>query len=248
MTWHISSEGAGLCLFEPWIEAGIYHAMVGAPLDFREAHRAASLSAAEWMIGETLPSPIRWLRQTHSADLFGVSLPADVGLPSYSEEAQGDGFVFSRSESKGAFAITTADCLAVAMISGEWGALVHAGWRGLAAGIVKKAAAIVHQLSAVPLSFVVAPHASAARYQVGREVIDAFGNNRCIASPVKGEPTNNRFFLNLAATARAQIESAAIPISGWHNPHLCSIQLSHWHSHRRDGVHSGRNVMMVMGS
>lgn len=247
MTWDISSEGAGLCRFEPWIDEGICHAMVGAPLDFRETHRAASLVAAEWIIGETLPSPVRWLRQTHSVNLFGVGLPAHVGLPSYTEEAQGDGFVFSRSESKGAFAITTADCLAIAMISGEWGALVHAGWRGLAAGIVEKAAAIVYQLSAAPLSFVVSPPASAARYEVGSEVLEAFGNDRCKATPVKNGPTNDRFLLNLAATARAQIESAAIPISGWHNPHLCTIQLASWHSYRRDGKNSGRNVMMVMG-
>lgn len=247
MTWYISSEGVGRCVFEPWIRAGIRHEMLGAPLDFRKGFRAESLSAAEWLLGESIQSPVRWLNQTHSTHLFGVGLPADVGLPPFSENSEGDGFVFSLSASDGVFAITTADCLAVAIISGQWGALVHAGWRGLAAGILKKAAANVHRLSASPLSFVIAPHASALRYEVGREVIEAFGDNQCIASPTKACPTNDRFFLNLAATARAQIESALIPISGWHNPDLCTIHLTSWHSYRRDREDSGRNVTMIMG-
>jgi len=241
MSWRITAEGFSLCQYEPWIQAGIRHGMFGAPLDFRAPKRAASIVEVEQFLGLEFPIPVRWLRQTHSAILLGVGLPAEVPLAAYTPDAEGDGFVFSRSGSKGTYALTTADCLAITMISGDWGALVHAGWRGLAAQIVPTAAQILHNLSDAPIDVVISPHASVAKYEVGKEVIDAFSLDDGIVS----RRENGRFYLDLSGTARAQVEVAGVPIAGWHDPDICTIQHSTWHSHRRDGERSGRNVTVI---
>lgn len=72
--------------------------------------------------------------------------------------------------------VQVADCLPVA-IAGEGAvAMVHAGWRGLAAGVLEEGVAVVRQLGAGgPLAAAIGPGARGCCYEVGDEVREALG-------------------------------------------------------------------------
>lgn len=246
MSWHVVVGPVAMCQWAPWVSSGLSHAMVGCPHDFRASTRFAALEKLAHEGAFQPAAPVRWLRQTHSTILYGLAVPASAGISPYTEGLEGDGFVFRRGVLDGSVAITTADCLPVMMLSGDFGALVHAGWRGLADGIVTDAARRLFELSRAPIEVAIFPHASSRRYEVGEEVINAFPANLCETARNSG---GNQQRLDLSATARAMMLAAPIPIAAWHDAtkeeNGCTISHNTWHSHRRDGEKSGRNATFV---
>lgn len=245
MSWRVLDEPIAVCQWLPWIREGLSHALMGAPLDFRAATRDEALAFLENTVQWQPKPPIRWLRQTHSTTLWGLGLPDAAGLSPFVEGVEGDGFIFRFAVLDGSVAITTADCLPVIMQSGDYGALVHAGWRGLADGIVTAAALKLFALSGTAIEIAILPHASSRRYEVGEEVISAF------PAPLRQTVRNaeGQQCLDLSGTARAMVEAACVPIAAWHDASEdtigCTISHPLWHSHRRDGERSGRNGTIV---
>jgi len=75
-----------------------------------------------------------------------------------------------------ALATLTADCLPVAIASRGAVAMVHAGWRGLAAGVIEAGVRAVSELGAEgSLHAAIGPGAGPCCYEVGEEVHAAFG-------------------------------------------------------------------------
>jgi copper oxidase (laccase) domain-containing protein len=278
MTWRTETTPFSCCSWEPWARvhdgvAALPHAMLGKPLDFQLLARDASIAAVAESGVSLFAEPVRWLRQTHSTILRGIALSekesTTLGIPPYELGAEGDGFIFRRGRASGSVAITTADCLAVIIRAGDWGALVHAGWRGLAAGIVTRAAEAVAWLAegeaeslagptvGVGLEVLVMPHAAederGNRYEVGCEVVQAFDE-----AVLQGEWSGDggaggerRFRLAMAATARAMIEKEGVKIVQWRIAPGSTLErgageggAGAWHSHRRDGS-PGRNGTVV---
>lgn len=126
--------------------------------------------------------------------------------------------------------VLVADCLPVAMVGPSGVAMVHCGWRGLAAGIVAEAAAAVEAEAAA-----VGPGIGPCCYEVGDEVLGAFSDLDGVA---RGR------MLDLTAVATALLERAgvtAIESSG-----LCtSCNAELFYSHRRDGERTGRQAGLV---
>jgi polyphenol oxidase len=126
--------------------------------------------------------------------------------------------------------VMVADCLPVAMIGPEGVAMAHCGWRGLAGGVVGKAAGAVKAEAAA-----VGPGIGPCCYEVGEEVLSAFDGLDGVA---RGR------MLDLTAVATALLEQAgvdAIESSG-----LCtSCNPELFYSHRRDGERTGRQAGLV---
>lgn len=111
--------------------------------------------------------------------------------------------------------VKTADCVPVLLgdpVTGSYAA-VHAGWRGTAAAIVRKALQTLVQTYGVEPKNVVAaigPAATCRNYEIGQEVIDAFGK-------VKGRskyfvPTREGHALvDLISANLDQLASAGVP-------------------------------------
>jgi YfiH family protein len=100
--------------------------------------------------------------------------------------------------------IFTADCLAVFLADPSSGtiALVHAGWRGLAGGIIGNAIdAMVRECGATPATMraAVSPHIQQCCFQVGEDVKAAFG--------LAGTPGDR---LDLGAIACDQLSRAGV--------------------------------------
>ena len=115
-----------------------------------------------------LPASPRWLCQLHGTVIFD----ADAGIPA-DAEPEADAAFARRSEV--VLAILTADCLPILFCADDGSAIAaaHAGWRGLAAGMIE---ATIARLG-VPASRLLAwlgPAIGPASYEVGDEVRAAF--------------------------------------------------------------------------
>ena len=176
----------------------------------------------------------RSLRQVHGTAVLdaapgapGAYLDAAVAWP------EGDGLV--TSEPGLPLVAHGADCLTAALVApgGARLAVVHAGWRGLVAGVLEAAAERVGP----GFSAVVGPGAAACCYEVGEDV----------AGPLRA-----RFGDDVAAGGRADLEACALRAlerSGAAEvvgARMCTICDPEWfHSHRRDGRASGRQGVIA---
>jgi hypothetical protein len=139
-------------------------------------------------------------------------------------------------------AVMTADCLPVVLSSVD-GAVVgvaHAGWRGLAAGVIEST---VHAMRAraaqgVALQAWLAPAISAAHFEVGDEVRAAFLHHDAAAAGAFTPNARNRWQCDLYALARQRLQRAGIDaVTGGE---CCTYADEHrFYSHRRDVQHRG---------
>ena len=131
-----------------------------------------------------------------------------------------------------AVAVHVADCLPIA-IAGEGGVvMVHAGWRGLAAGVIGEGVRALRALAVDgPLEAAIGPGAGGCCYEVGPEVHAAFA----------GYDANRGGKLDLAAIAAAQLAQAGLSCSDVGLCTLCA-PAGLLFSHRRDGPDTGRQA------
>lgn len=183
-----------------------------------------------------LPSAPHWLKQVHGVDVVRFETGSN------GDEAIADASVTSTPGV--VLTILTADCLPV-VIAAEDGcevAAAHAGWRGLAAGVLEATVAAMR----TPPERVVAwlgPAAGPHTYEVGEEVFRAFVGHdpASIAAFVATRPGHWR--VDLYALARMRLAQAGV--TRVHGGDLCTIsEPQHFFSHRRD-ARTGRMATLV---
>jgi len=126
----------------------------------------------------------------------------------------------------------TADCLPVALGANGVVAMVHAGWRGLATGVLEEGVRAVRGLGGSgEMAAAIGPGAGPCCYEVGDEVHAAFGGAYRIESP----PTRN---IDLKAIARDRLLAAGV--SEVRAVAACTICDERFFSHRREGARAGR--------
>jgi len=202
----------------------------GDSVDAVEANRSALQQALR------LPSAPRWLRQVH-----GVGVAQLGPLPSV-DEPQADAAV---SHIPGTvLSILTADCLPVLFCAedgSEIGA-AHAGWRGLAAGVLE---ATLTQLETPPARLLawLGPCIGAASYEVGEEVREAFVVPDAAAAAHFVPTRPGHWHCDLAALARRRLQTAGI--QRIHGGGFDTLADSRFYSYRRDGARSGRFASLI---
>jgi YfiH family protein len=177
------------------------------------------------------------IRQVHGTHVRRIeTLPADGVAPLPDEGVElpeADGLATSLRDL--APMVLTADCLPIAIAGQGAVTMVHAGWRGLAEGIVAEGARAVRELGAEgPLEAAIGPGAGGCCYEVGEEVHQAFASY--------GERARRGRNLDLKTIAREQLERAGVPTV--HDVGLCTIcsDASLFFSHRRDQGITGRQA------
>jgi YfiH family protein len=124
--------------------------------------------------------------------------------------------------------VLTADCLPVALSAGGVVAMVHAGWRGLAAGVLEEGVRAVRELGgAGEMVAVIGPGAGACCYEVGEEVHAAFDH---------AHRDGRR--IDLKAIARDRL--LAVGVTEVQDLTACTICDERFFSHRREGARAGR--------
>lgn len=183
-----------------------------------------------------LPSAPRWLRQVHGttvADLDALLQPgsADAAVTRL------PGVVC---------ALLTADCLPVliARRDGDAVAAAHAGWRGLAAGVIE---ATLDALGAPPGDELVAwlgPAIGPAHFEVGGEVRAAFLVSDPQAEAAFVENPRGRWQCDLYALARRKLATRGV--SAIYGAEHCTFaETDRFYSHRRDGGRTGRMATLI---
>jgi YfiH family protein len=161
----------------------------------------ASAPGVEQRRRQVLDRPWSWLRQVHGADIVRVD---DGPVEGLSADA-----LISHGAHRGALAIFTADCGPVALASPEglFGA-VHAGWKGLRAGVVQAAVSALRDAGAGDLTAVIGPCIHPECYEFSPADLSAMAE---IFGPgVSGRTATGQPALDLPKTIRLALESAGI--------------------------------------
>lgn len=146
-----------------------------------------------------------------------------------------------------AVAVVTADCvpILVAAADGSAVAAIHAGWRGLAAGVIGAGVAALGELvgGVGSLVAVVGPHIGACCYEVDAPVLDGLGERFGDSLASNTRPTRPAHVaLDLGGLSELALRRAgllATAIGGI--PDACTCcDATRFHSYRRDGSRSGR--------
>lgn len=124
--------------------------------------------------------------------------------------------------------VLVADCLPVALAGGGRVAMLHCGWRPLAAGVIEKAVARFDE----PPEAVIGPGIGPCCYEVGPEVLERFAELDGVA---------DGRMLDLKAVARRKLEAAGAARVA--DLDLCtSCRADLFFSHRRDHGLTGRQA------
>ena len=218
-----------------------------------------------------LPSAPRWLRQVHGTDVARFTRPhpsppsqagegADLEPPQTAERTDleplpplaGEGWDGGEHEADAAvtstpgtvLAILTADCLPVVLAAEEGSeiAAAHAGWRGLAGGVVEATVAAM-QTSAAELLAWLGPAAGPQAYEIDAVVRDAFLTHDPRAATAFVATRPGHWLVDLYALARMRLADAGV--TRVFGGGLCTISdPQRFFSHRRD-QRGGRMATLV---
>ena len=174
-----------------------------------------------------LPAAPVWLRQVHGATVANLdeireSVPADAAI------ARRPGVVC---------AVKAADCMPVLFTDAQATVVgaAHAGWRGLAAGVLEN---VVENLHCGALMAWMGPAIGPRVYEVGEDVRAAFKGHEYAFVPTRPRHWN----LDLYAVARRKLEARGVQVFGGG---FCTYSdAERFYSYRRDGA-TGRMVAYV---
>lgn len=176
-----------------------------------------------------LPSEPVWLRQVHGTAVQVLDLPGDPNRDAHDDPVADAAY----ADRPGLVcAVQTADCLPL-LIASEDGseiAAVHAGWRGLAAGVIE---ATLARFRAPPqrLRIWLGPAIAAASYEVGEEVRAAFLDHDAGAAEAFTPTRPGHWLCDLYALARRRLRAAGVATIGGGG--LDTYSDPRFYSHRR---------------
>lgn len=187
--------------------------------------------------------PLCRVHQVHSADVCVVRDPA-----SHDGSRQADALVTGNAGV--ALSIRTADCvpLLLATTNGKWVAAVHAGWRGIVAGVLPAAIRRLCDVSGahrVDLLLAIGPCISSERFEVGPEVTAEFRRIFADETPIS-RTVGQKAYIDLAMSLVLQAQRSGIDLSRIDMTDLCTYEDSSlFFSHRRDNGITGRMASVI---
>ena len=180
-----------------------------------------------------LPAEPAWVRQVHGT--------AVVDPEAASPETQADAAVTRQSER--VCVVTTADCVPVFLSDREGSAVgvAHAGWRGLAAGVIEAAVKAMAAPAADLIAYI-GPGIGPLRYEVGEEVRRAFVDRDPAAAGSFAPCGGGKYLADLYALARGRL--AAVGVTSIYGGGFCTASEQRFFSFRRDRT-TGRMASLI---
>ncbi len=175
-----------------------------------------------------------WLKQRHGAEAKRVEEPGFQG--------EGDALIVSRSRI--AATVFVADCVPVLIAAGESVGAVHAGWRGLAGGVLASAMRALRCAGVTDPATAeawIGPAIGPCCYEVGENVaaqVESASGSEAVIRRSGCKP-----HLDLVLAASRQL--AALGVGRISSSGCCVRCDSDWCSYRRDGAGAGRNHAFI---
>ncbi|NVD05797.1 peptidoglycan editing factor PgeF [Vibrio sp. JPW-9-11-11] len=197
-------------------------------------NREHVLKNRHWLTQQAqMPSAPIWLNQTHSTIVVEQDQPTPDVIDADGVWTQTPGVVCSAM---------TADCLPILLTNqqGTQVAAVHAGWRGLAGGIVENAVA---QLSG-PLMAWIGPAIGPDAFEVGDDVVQAFSSEIPQAiEAFQALPKKGKWLADMNRLVTQRLNRVGVEHIYYSD--LCTYRDPHrFYSYRRDGV-TGRQASFI---
>lgn len=191
-----------------------------------------------------LPAEPVWLTQVHGTRVLDAGTAHGDAAPPIADAS------FTRERGV-VCAVLTADCLPVLLCDAEGRtvAAVHAGWRGLADGVLERTVESMREAGAGELMAWLGAAIGPNRFEVGQDVLDAFLRRpgadealvRSAFAPFGLRP--GKYFADLYALARLALAGAGVR-RVWGGD-FCTVSNSgRFYSYRRDGV-TGRQASLI---
>jgi len=203
-------------------------------LGLRTGDDPHAVSANRAQLTALLPQPPRWLRQVHGsrvveADALTEAPEADAGI------ARRPGTVCS---------VLVADCIPVLLSdrAGTTVAIAHAGWRGLAAGVV---ANTIGRMAAEPRDLVayLGPGIGPTAFEVGADVRDAFVGRDARSQAAFVPHSPGKWLADLFLLARQSLQRAGV--ENIHGGGMCTYsEVERFFSYRRNRT-TGRMAALI---
>ena len=174
-----------------------------------------------------------WLSQVHSS----VAVEADPQACPTADASW-------TAKSAVACAVLTADCLPVLFSdrAGTRVAAAHAGWRGLAAGVLEATVAALETPGDQLISWL-GPAIGPAAFEVGGEVRDAFISQHAEASSAfVPSPNDGRFMADIYQLARIRL--SACGVAAVYGGGFCTVTDPRFYSYRR-AARTGRFASLI---
>ncbi|HEX3848916.1 MAG TPA: peptidoglycan editing factor PgeF [Steroidobacteraceae bacterium] len=184
-----------------------------------------------------VPGEPSWLAQVHGAGVIDLdaAAPGDAPPAADASVARRAGVVC---------AILTADCMPILLTSesGDVVAAAHAGWRGLAGGVIE--ATVAAMAAPATLMAWLGPAIGPSHFEVGPEVLEAMLRSDAGAAVGFTPNARGRYLADLELLARRRLE--ALGVRRIHGGGRCTFSDAQcYFSHRRDQGKTGRHATLI---
>ncbi|GAB4363938.1 MAG: peptidoglycan editing factor PgeF [Deltaproteobacteria bacterium] len=221
---------------------GFYHAFQGIdPLRGRdEAERLASVFSV-------VPGRVGTLRQIHS----GIALEREECDGGDLEGGRREGDALWTDEAGAGVGVRTADCVPVLFLHPALGfcGAIHAGWRGLAAGILEATLRCVARRFSEPavggILAAAGPAAKGCCYEIGEEVAERLRPLPGGGRHLRRGRTPGRWLADLPALAVEGLVDAGVPRGRIEVVGPCTVCSRDFHSWRREKSLTGRQLSFI---
>ncbi|MCW2950572.1 MAG: hypothetical protein JWN41_1585 [Thermoleophilia bacterium] len=196
------------------------------------------------------PSAVASVHQVHGADVWldlahtAHRVSTDVRWSEAASTVDADALVTTRPHI--ALAVSVADCLPIALVWGNAVAAIHAGWRGLAQGVIEATFAVTRRAAGSTVALagaapraVIGPALRRCCFEVGRDVAEHFPDT--CSDHSDGDA---RLHFDAVDEARHRLEKLDVVVDVIDVCTRCDAQ-QRLFSHRADPHASGRQALVV---
>lgn len=182
-----------------------------------------------------LPSEPVWINQIHGA----------LAIEAQPQNMDKDADATYTSNVNHICIVTTADCLPILICNkqGTHVAAIHAGWRGLASGIIE-ATVKAMQLPSDDLLVWLGPAIGPQKFEVGKDVYDAFTSQHPESAAAFLPNRPNKWLADLYSLAKIRLNSQGV--KQIYGGNFCTYsQEDLFFSYRRDKGQTGRLASLI---
>ncbi len=193
-----------------------------------------AVAANRAILRRELPAEPSWLSQVHGTHCVDAAL-ATPGTRADASFTRQRGVVC---------AVLTADCLPVLLCDDRAGVVgvAHAGWRGLAAGVIEATVAAMDEPGERLMAWL-GPAIGPQAFEVGGEVREQFLDGDAAAADAFVATAGGKWLCDIYLLARQRLH--ALGIRRVASADFCTVNdARRWFSYRRDGV-TGRMASLV---